>query len=218
MVNIFGRIIKKVLLLLLIGIILFIGFKLVMKMMYPIDYKNHIYLYSKKYNTDPYLIAAIINVESNFDKDACSKKEARGLMQIAPTTGKWAAKKLNLKNFTLDSLYEPETNIMIGSWYLNVLNEEFDGNLPIILAAYNGGSGNVNKWLLDSRYSDDGKSLKHIPFKETRDYVDKVLENYEKYKKIYRGTFEEDKYLKDGFLDKNINRFKRTIKEYLKNA
>ncbi|MBW4827266.1 MAG: lytic transglycosylase domain-containing protein [Clostridiaceae bacterium] len=181
------------------------------------NYKKYIHVYSQKYNIDPYLVAAIINVESDFEKDACSKKDARGLMQVSPTTGNWAAKELNLKDFTLESLYDPEINIMIGSWYLNVLNEEFDGNLPLVLAAYNGGSGNVNKWLKDSRYSEDGKSLKHIPFKETSDYVEKVLDNYEKYKKIYSGTFENTDNLEETLLDKNINILKKTFKDYLKN-
>lgn len=214
--GVFNKIIKKVLLIILIGVILFMGFKLSIKIIYPMDYKKYIHVYSQKYNIDPYLVAAIINVESNFEKDARSEKDARGLMQVSSITGNWAAKELNLKDFTLEHLYDPEINIMIGCWYLNVLDEEFDGKLPLVLAAYNGGSGNVNKWLADSRYSEDGKSLKHIPFKETSDYVEKVLDNYEKYKKIYSGTFENDN-LEENLLDKNINTFKKTFKDYLKN-
>lgn len=217
MAGVFNKIVRKVLLIVLIGAIIFAGFKLSIKIIYPLDYKKYISIYSQKYNIDPYLVAAIINVESNFDKDACSKKDARGLMQVSPTTGNWAAKELNLKNFTLESLYDPEINIMIGSWYLDVLNEEFDSNLSLVLAAYNGGSGNVNKWLEDRKYSKDGKNLKYIPFKETNDYVEKVLYNYEKYKKIYRGTFENTSNLEETLLDKNINLFKKIFKDYLKN-
>lgn len=216
MANIFNKIIRTVFFMVLIGLIVLTGFKLAMKMIYPMEYKNYIYKYSQKYNVDPYLVAAIINVESNFEREACSKKDARGLMQIAPTTGKWAAKELDLKGFTLESLYNPETNIMIGSWYLNVLTEEFDENLQLILAAYNGGSGNVNKWLKDSEYSEDGKSLKNIPFKETNDYIVKVSDNYEKYEKVYRGTFERKEYLEESFLDMTANTFKRIFKKLLK--
>ena len=94
-------------------------------------------------------------------------------MQISSTTGWWASEVLSIENFSLDMLFEPDRNIMIGTWYLNMLSKEFDDNLKLILAAYNGGSGNVNKWLEDDRYCEDGKTLKKIPFKETDQYVEK---------------------------------------------
>ena len=77
-------------------------------------------------------------MESSYDKTAISNKEARGLMQISPTTGQWAAEDLSIEDFSLDLLFEPEINIMIGTWYLNMLSDEFDHNIQLILAAYNG--------------------------------------------------------------------------------
>lgn len=140
---------------------------------------------------DPYLVAAIINVESNYDKDAISPKSARGLMQISSTTGYWAAEALKIEDFDLDLLFDPEINIMVGTWYLDVLSKEFDNNLQLILAAYNGGSGNVKKWLTNNEYCEDGAYLKKIPFKETEQYVEKVLKNVKVYKTLYKDELDK---------------------------
>jgi len=191
-----------------------ISANLIIKTKYPIGYKDYINKYSKEYDIDPYLIASIINVESNFDVNAKSSKDARGLMQISPITAEWAAKELNLTNFTLESLYEPETNIKIGCWYLSVLTKEYDNNLEVILAAYNGGSGNVNKWLSDKKYSDDGKNLKEIPFKETAEYVKKVIKNCEMYEKIYKDNIDDSDSADFQFI-MLINNFKKVIKQYI---
>jgi soluble lytic murein transglycosylase len=82
-------------------------------------------------------------------------------------------------------LNDPEFNIRIGCWYLNNLNTEFKYNTEVVLAAYNGGRGNVQKWLKSSEHSSDGKTLKYIPFKETDKYVKKVRVNYRIYKYLY---------------------------------
>lgn len=153
---------------------------------YPIGYKSIIVKYSKEYKLDPYLIASIINVESKYDKDAISKKDAKGLMQIGPQTGKWASEVLEIKNYNEDILFDPETNIRMGTWYIKTLFKEFDGDLDLVLAAYNAGSGNVKKWLNDERYCVDGTSLYNIPFKETDDYLIKVKENYKIYSTVYK--------------------------------
>ena len=116
---------------------------------------------------------------------AISPKNARGLMQIAPITGKWASEELQLINYSESSLFIPNVNIHIGCWYISKLRKEFNGNLRLMLAAYNGGSGNVKKWLQDPRYSVDGKTLKDIPFKETKEYVEKVSKYYRIYRAIY---------------------------------
>jgi soluble lytic murein transglycosylase len=173
---------------LVIIFILLLKHKTLIGYFYPIKYNNIITKYSTEYNLDPYLIFAIINVESHYDPNAKSHKDAQGLMQITPTTGKWAAEKLNIKNFNLDMLYDPDTNIKIGCWFLdNLRNEfhEFDSEVVLMLASYNGGSSNVKKWLKDKKYSQTGMTLDEIPFKETKCYVDKVLRNYKIYKWLY---------------------------------
>lgn len=157
----------------------------VLKVIYPIHYREIINQYAEEYNIDPYLVAAIIRTESKFYEKAKSSKDARGLMQVSPITGNWAAKELMIENYDQEMLYIPDTNVKIGCWYLHKLNGEFDGNLQLILAAYNGGSGNVNKWLNNPKYSDDGNYLKEIPFNETKEYVKKVIRTHKIYKTIY---------------------------------
>lgn len=161
------------------------GTEYVEKKMYPTDYKEYVDKYSDEFNLDPFFVLSIIKVESKFDKDATSNKDARGLMQVTPQTGGWAAEKLGMEDYDDDRLYDPETNIKIGCWYLDNLRTQFENNLQLVVAAYNGGSGNVTKWLADSQYSDDGKNLKKIPFEETENYVKKVFSSYERYKSIY---------------------------------
>jgi soluble lytic murein transglycosylase len=213
--KLFNHKIKRFFICILIAVLLFVSIKLVVKIIYPIDYENYIKKYSQNYNIDSHLVAAIINVESKYDTFAMSKKDARGLMQISPNTGKWASEKIDIQDFTLESLYDPEINIRIGCWYLSVLADEFNGNLQLILAAYNGGSGNVNKWLKDDRYSKDGKSLDYIPFKETSDYVEKVLKNYEMYKKIYKNTFDMESSSRYDFKKDMKNKFIKMFENYI---
>lgn len=176
---------KKKILILSIFIILvgcfFIENKTIQRFMYPKKYSSYVEMYSEEFGLDENLVYSVIKAESKFRKDALSHKGAKGLMQISDITRDWAAEELGLENV---DIYNPETNIMIGCWYLNKLYKEF-GSLGLVIAAYNGGSGNVRRWLEDKSYSKDGKSLHSIPFKETSNYVDKVSSNYKKYNKIY---------------------------------
>lgn len=157
----------------------------ILKIAYPFHYRDEVEKYALEYQLDPYLVAAIIRNESRFNPDAISRKEAKGLMQIAPITGQWASERLNIPNYSEERLFDPDLNIKIGCWYLDILYKEFNGRLPIIIAAYNAGNGNVSKWLGDSEYSRDGIVLEHIPFPETRSYQFKVLRDYERYQIIY---------------------------------
>lgn len=157
----------------------------VLKVAYPLKYKEYVYKYSAQYKVDPYLVFSIIKAESGFDPKATSHKKARGLMQISEVTANWGAKTLKIEKFSYDKLYDPETNISIGCWYINNLMREFGDNTQVVLAAYNGGSGNVSEWLKDTRYSKSGSTLDKIPFKETENYVKKVQNYYSVYKKIY---------------------------------
>jgi len=172
-------------------IILFIGALIALTMVYaavravyPEKYSDYINQYSEKYNLDPYLVKAIIKAESNFKPYAVSHKNARGLMQISEITGAWAAEKLKIENYSEEMLFDAETNISFGCWYLSVLYTEF-GDTELVLAAYNAGSGNVSRWLKDKTLSSDGKRLDKIPFKETENYLSRVKNNYKMYKILY---------------------------------
>jgi len=180
------RKILRILFIILIGIIAISNVKWIGRTLYPINYKEYIGKYSDEYNIDPLLVAAIIRTESKYDTMAKSHKDARGLMQIGPVTGNWASQELNIDQYQPDLLYDPKTNIMIGCWYVDKLNRQFNNEINLVLAAYNGGSGNVAKWLADSRYSKDGTKLSSIPFKETELYIEKVQKSYYFYKKLYK--------------------------------
>ena len=177
---------KKILTVLIIVLIVIVGTRYgIKKYVYPYPHKEYVNEYSKEYGIDPLLVLAVIKTESRFNKDAESKKGAKGLMQIMDSTGEWIAEEVGLNYFLPYMLFDPETNIRFGCWYLNNLENQFN-NLDLVLAAYNGGSGNVTKWLGDPQYSEDGITLKYIPFPETKKYVDKVRTNYSVYKYLYK--------------------------------
>lgn len=183
--------IKKLFKLLIILIfMLIIGFSY-MGIKYPIGYKDIIIKRSNVYDLDPYLVASIINVESSYDPNAISPKGAKGLMQISSQTGSWASEVLEIEDYVEENLFHPETNIRIGTWYLNRLFKEFNQDLDLVLMAYNAGSGNVNKWLNNKEYCKDGVNIDDIPFKETKDYIERINKNYKIYKLIYGRYFEK---------------------------
>ncbi len=211
MFKIMKRIIKLIRFTLSILLIVVVGL-VYLTIKYPIGYKNIIVEYSNKYSIDPYLVATIINIESKYDKNAISKKEAKGLMQIGPQTGKWASEVLEIDNYNEDMLFDPETNIRIGTWYLDTLFKEFDGDLELVLAAYNAGSGNVKKWINDERYNSDGQGLTTIPFKETEDYIIKVKSTYKIYSRVYK-HYIMNKNDKDSFYIDLLHNIKRILKQ-----
>lgn len=182
-----------------------IVFGLMVSFIFPIAYKDYINKYSTEQGVDPFLIGAIINVESKYDKEAISHKKARGLMQIASQTGEWGARELGIKDYNEDMLFDPNINIQIGTWYINNLMQEFDNKLPLVLAAYNAGSGNVSKWLQNMEYSRDGSSLDRIPFKETEEYLKKVELNYRVYKLVYKDYMEKPDSFNSIYIDVIIN-------------
>lgn len=200
-------------LLLIILLIILINFisSIYLFVKYPIGYRNHISRYAKEFDVDPYLVAAIINVESRYDSDARSIKEAKGLMQIGPNTGQWASEVLGLEDYSEERLFEPELNIKIGSWYISRLLMEFDNNIENVILAYNAGSGNVKKWLDNKEYSLDGKNINSIPFKETEDYIVRVKDSYSVYKKVYNQKI-LNKYFEDSFFVKLLHGVKELLK------
>lgn len=158
--------------------------------LFPIKYADEILKYSDKYDLEPGLVCAIINTESRFQTDAESHKGARGLMQLMPATVDWAVEGMGIENFSYANIEEPDVNIDIGCWVLSFLSKQFNGNEELMAAAYNAGSGNVTKWLGDTKYSADGEYLDDIPFAETANYVKKVM----LYEKIYKIILRIDLY------------------------
>lgn len=158
----------------------------ILKRIYPLKFSKHVFKYSEENSIDPYLVFAIIKAESSFNPNAISKKNAIGLMQLTEGTAKWGAESIKLENFSTSDIYDPEVNIMIGCWYIKQLMKEFEDNIELVIAAYNGGSGNVKEWLSNENYSKSGISLDKIPFTETARFVKRVKNYYYVYKKLYK--------------------------------
>lgn len=148
---------------------------------YPLKYESTIVKYADEYGLDPYFVCAMIDTESNFDENAVSEDGAQGLMQIMPETSGWIAEKLKISAY---DIFDPETNIKFGCWYLRFLKDKFSGEEQLMMAAYNAGHNKVEEWL--GQYSKDGITLDEIPYAETKKYVDKVTRAYEEYQKLYQ--------------------------------
>jgi len=163
------------------------------RLLYPIHYQNIITEHAEKRGVDPFLLTAIIRVESNFKPDKESRKGALGLMQLMPATAEWAVNELGYGRSALDRLREPEINIEIGAWYVETLHRQFigekqtgkDREIALIAAAYNAGSGNVAKWLESGQWNGELKNAEQIPFGETRHYIHRIHYYYKKYMQIY---------------------------------
>ncbi|MBC6695946.1 lytic transglycosylase domain-containing protein [Terrisporobacter mayombei] len=166
----------------ILGSALYIEKDKIYEFLYPRKYSIYVQQYAKEYNLDENLVYSIMKAESKFDEKAISRRGAKGLMQIADITRDWAIEELELSE-DID-IYDPETNIRIGCWYLNRLYKEF-GDTELVIMSYNGGSGNVKKWLSDKEYSHDGENIHTIPFPETDRYLGKVKKYHVQYNKLY---------------------------------
>ncbi len=155
----------------------------------PDEYSAFVEKYALEYGVSEELVYSVIKTESGFDSSAVSNKGAIGLMQMMPTTFEWLTNDILREHLDKGMLYDPETNIKYGTYYLSRLYNRF-GDWNTAIAAYNGGEGNVSEWLSDTRYSDDGKKLNvdKIPdeFAETENYVKKVNKALKKYKELYK--------------------------------
>lgn len=175
--------------LLIIFIILFGILKIqnyILKKIYKTDYSEYVYKYSEQNNIDPLLTFAIIKAESNFNRNIKSKSGAIGLMQLMESTAIEQAEEVNEKIVVTESLYNPEINIKIGTKYYAKLIKKYDNNTLLALAAYNAGIGNVDNWIKQGIIKEDGSDIENIPFKETNNYVRKIVRDYKIYQNLYQ--------------------------------
>lgn len=155
----------------------------IQKILYKKDYEEYVQKYSQQYNVDENLVYALIKAESNFNANAQSSKGAIGLMQLMETTAQDVCKRmdLNISNNELkEKLLEPEININIGTKYLSILIQQY-GNVEIAITAYNAGIGTVDNWIEKDIIKADGSNVEKIPYKETNNYVRKILRDYKIY-------------------------------------
>lgn len=160
-----------------------------MRVIYPVAYEQEVERFAHENNLDPYLVMALIKAESNFVCDACSYKDAKGLMQLTDSTAEWAAEKMGMTEFDISQLNDPSVNISLGCWYLRHLLDFYNGEVTLALCAYNAGSGNVGKWLANEEYSKNSETLDTIPFIETKNYVQNTEKYMSEYKKLYPNLF-----------------------------
>ncbi len=159
---------------------------IILKKIYPLKYTEYVEEYAKQNEIDKMLVYAIIKAESNFEPNITSSSGAMGLMQLMESTAKETANKCNIEFTTKEILYKPKTNIMLGIQYFADLLKQYDNNINLALAAYNAGIGNVAKWIKEGIIKEDGSNIENIPFKETNNYVRKILRDYKIYQELYR--------------------------------
>ena len=157
-----------------------------MRAYYPMKYSELISRYAEENELDPFLVYAVVHTESRFEADAESGVGARGLMQLTSDTFDWVKFKLgDDDSVTYDDMYSPEENIRYGTRLLSELMTRFKGETKTAVCAYFAGMNQVAEWLSDPQYSRDGKTLIHVPFDGTRDYLQTVMETYQIYTQLY---------------------------------
>ncbi|MGL4450179.1 MAG: lytic transglycosylase domain-containing protein [Sarcina sp.] len=178
---------KKTIILIIILLVLILsifGYFCGRDILFPNKYTSYINEYSQEYGLNPNFVKGVIRTESDYNPKALSNQNAKGLMQITDSTGEWIANKMGINNFTPSMLYDPKISIEFGCWYLKNLEEEFH-NKNNVIAAYNAGQTNVENWLKNKNYSNNGANLDNIPFTQTANYVKKVNMYQRIYTKLY---------------------------------
>ncbi len=152
----------------------------------PLRHEDIIRQQARQKGIDPALIAGVIYAESHFRDGQVSAAGAQGLMQLTPETARYIARKSGGIAFKVDDLATPQVNIAYGAYYLRYLMKRYGDNENFALAAYNGGEGNVDRWISAARAKDEALTIDAIPFAETRAYVTKVQDAQAEYRRTYR--------------------------------
>ena len=211
--KIIGRILAFILVLAILGLGLAYGY-----IYYTVNDRHEPYMdlilkYSKENDVDEKLITALIETESDFVEKAESGVGAKGLMQIMPDTGEWISQKLKEKEYSPTFLLDPETNIRFGTYYFKYLIEYYN-NVDYAIMAYNAGHGNVDKWISQGILKEGSKDYDQVPFAETRNYIEKVNNRYERNKSIFNIYYLDNDSSKS---QKSFNIMKQLIIDYFKN-
>lgn len=185
------KVIKRMMIFVIVLVIIFVLVKMirvqdiVLRKIYPIHYQEYVEKYSVQNDIDKYMIYAIIKAESNFKPDVKSQSNAMGLMQLLEGTAVEMSNSIENYTVTTEELYQPETNIKLGTSYYAYLLKHYKGNNILALTAYNAGMGNVDTWIKTGVIQSDGSDVENIPYKETNNYVRKILRDYQIYLKLY---------------------------------
>ncbi|MDF1486442.1 transglycosylase SLT domain-containing protein [Ramlibacter sp. H39-3-26] len=153
---------------------------------FPMPFRDAVLKRAAEIGLEPAYVYGLIRQESRFIMNARSGVGASGLMQVMPATARWTAKKIGLSGFTPSQLTEHDTNIAIGTAYLKLALDDFDGSMALAAAAYNAGPGRPRIWR-NGPVLDAAIWAENVPFAETRDYVKKVLANTTNYAALITG-------------------------------
>ena len=154
---------------------------------FPLPYRQPLERYAEQRSLDPFLVAGLIRQESEFNPRAVSRANAIGLTQIRPGTGREISRKDGLRGFTVKTLYQPEVNLRLGTYYLRTLLNSLSGNWEATLAAYNAGKSRADLWLNWGPFREPAEFVETVPLTETRDYIQSVLRNADFYRRLYAG-------------------------------
>lgn len=155
------------------------------KLAYQLHYQDIINNTTRIYKLDPYLVTSIIREESYFNKNARSIAGAAGLMQIMPSTARYITNKNGIPYTGVSSLYNPKTNINIGSAYLHYVKTTLHNDDLLVVASYNGGPNAVQSWKEKLSYKNFDEFVENIPYPETAEYIKKVFRSYWVYLNVY---------------------------------
>jgi soluble lytic murein transglycosylase len=155
------------------------------RLAFPMPYRPSLEANSKLRDLDPFMVAALIRQESEFNPLAVSRAKAYGLTQVMPATGRELSRKLGVRKFNAKMLFEPELNLKLGTYYLRMMLDQLGGKWEATLAAYNAGKSRVDSWLTYAAFEEPAEFIESIPFTETRDYVQIVIRNADVYRRLY---------------------------------
>jgi peptidoglycan lytic transglycosylase len=158
------------------------------KLAFPIPYRASIEQHSRTQSLDPFLIAALIRQESEFNPKAISYAKAYGLMQLLPGTGRDLARHLRIRRFTTAQLLTSERNLQLGTFYFHNLLTSYGGQTELALASYNAGPGRANIWRTWGPFREQAEFVEMVPFHQTRSYIQIILRNADIYRRLYAGT------------------------------
>lgn len=158
------------------------------QMLFPLPYKDDLFVNARAHGLDPFYVAGLIRQESEFNPAAKSPAHALGLMQLMPSTGRMLGRKEGMGAVSASLLFNPSVSIRLGTQYLRGQLDSWDGDWYRTLAAYNAGPGRVHQWLsFASNFHDPVEFIESIPFTETREYIQAVLRNADMYRELYSG-------------------------------
>jgi soluble lytic murein transglycosylase len=153
---------------------------------FPMPFQQQVVQRARSIGLDPAYVYGLIRQESRFVLNARSGVGASGLMQVMPATARWTARKIGLTDFQPHQINDRDINIQIGTAYLKLALDDFEGSMPLAAAAYNAGPGRSRRWRLGPSMTGEIWA-ENIPFDETRDYVKQVLANTTNYAAILTG-------------------------------